>query len=343
MPSSRAVRSLRRKALLASLIFALRPCAAVAQEAEANVLFDQGRALMGQKRFDEAAQKFEHSHALDPAVGTLLNLAECYVALGRTASAWSAFRDASGLAAASKQGDRERYAAKRAKELEPDLSTLVLVVPEEARVEGLIVTRDANMIPEALWGTPVPVDPGVIRLDATAPGREPWKVERTVAARRDRVEVVVPVLALTPPKPAPEPVAVPAAPPAPAPAAPAPATATEPVKSEDPSVRTAAYVVGGAGLVLVGAGVYFFVDSRSKFDEANCPDNRCVYGVGDKSLHDEGRTLETVSYVTGGAGIAALAIGTYLFLSSGGSEPAAPRVGVSTTPGGASLDLRGSF
>jgi serine/threonine-protein kinase len=326
-------------------MFALRPGAAPAQEAEANVLFDQGRALMGEKRFAEAAQKFEHSHSLDPAVGTLLNLAECYVALGRTASAWSAFRDAGGLAAANKQGERERYAAKRAKELEPDLSMLVLVVPEEARVEGLIVTRDANLIPEALWGSPIPVDPGEIRLDATAPGREPWKAERKVGAKRDRVEVVVPVLALTPAEPAPEPVAPPppAPPPAaasPAPAGPAPVAVTEPVKTEDSSSRTAAYIVGGAGLVLVGAGVYFFVDSRNKFDEANCPDNRCVYGVGDKSLHDEGRTLETVSYVTGAAGLAAVGAATYLFVTSGSSRT---EVGVASLPGGARLDIRGSF
>ena len=36
MPSSRAVRSLRRAAVVASLIFALRPSAALAQEAEAR-------------------------------------------------------------------------------------------------------------------------------------------------------------------------------------------------------------------------------------------------------------------------------------------------------------------
>ncbi len=223
MSFARVVRRLHRGALAAAFFLAIHPAAALAQEAEANVLFDQGRALMGEKRFEEAAQKFEFSQALDPAVGTLLNMAECYVALGRTASAWSAFRDAAGLAAANKQPERERYAEKRAKELEADLSTLVLVVPEAARVEGLIVTRDARGIGEAVWGTPVPVDPGPMRLDATAPGREPWTVEVSVGKKRDRVEIVLPVLAATPAKPAPEPVAEPASPsPAVAAAPPAP-------------------------------------------------------------------------------------------------------------------------
>jgi serine/threonine-protein kinase len=333
---------------LASLIFALRPSAAFGQEAEANVLFDQGRALMGEKRFAEAAQKFEFSQALDPAVGTLLNLAECYVALGRTASAWAAFRDAAGLSAANKQGERQRYAAKRAKELEPDLSMLVLVVPDEARVEGLMLTRNALSIPETLWGSPIPVDPGEVRIDAVAPGREAWMVERQVGPKRDRVEVVLPVLGTRAAEPAPAPVEATPPPSPPPTAAPAPADAApprppaEPAKTESSSQRTIAYVVGGAGIVLVGVGAFLFVDSRNKFDDANCPDNRCVYGVGDKSLHDEGRTLETASYVTGGVGIAALATATYLFLSSG-SEAPSTRVGVASTPGGARFDLQGSF
>ena len=61
---------------------------------DAEVLFDQGRKLMGQQRYEEAAHKLEQSESLDPGVGTLLNLADCYVHLGRTASAWATYRSA---------------------------------------------------------------------------------------------------------------------------------------------------------------------------------------------------------------------------------------------------------
>src|SRR5690242_14086811 len=112
---------LRMAPLLAAL---LCTAPAFAQKAEANVLFDEGRALMTKKDYAGAISKLEQSQQLDPAVGTLLNLGECYLALGRTASAWSAYRDAASLAATTKQADRERYASKKAQELEARLSRL---------------------------------------------------------------------------------------------------------------------------------------------------------------------------------------------------------------------------
>src|SRR3954465_9465866 len=66
--------------------------------AAAEALFNQGRDLMTAGKFVEACPKFEASQQLDPGLGTMLNLAECYEKTGRTASAWAEYREAIPLA-----------------------------------------------------------------------------------------------------------------------------------------------------------------------------------------------------------------------------------------------------
>ena len=56
-------------------------------KAAAEALFDQGVRLMKQNNFAEACPKLEESDRIDPAVGTLLYLGECYERVGKTASA----------------------------------------------------------------------------------------------------------------------------------------------------------------------------------------------------------------------------------------------------------------
>src|SRR6478752_6509904 len=93
-------------------------------KAAAEALFDQGVRLMKQNSFAEACPKLEESERIDPAVGTLLYLGECYERAGKTASAWATFREAASLANNMNQGDRARVAGSRAQDLEPRLSRL---------------------------------------------------------------------------------------------------------------------------------------------------------------------------------------------------------------------------
>src|SRR5262245_36723730 len=60
----------------------------------AQALFDQGRALVTLGRFAEACPKLAESLRLDPGIGTMLWLADCYENVGRSASAWATFREA---------------------------------------------------------------------------------------------------------------------------------------------------------------------------------------------------------------------------------------------------------
>ena len=61
------------------------------EKAAADALFDAARDLMNAEEYAAACPKFQDSHDLDPAVGTLLNLGLCYKKAGQTASAWTTY------------------------------------------------------------------------------------------------------------------------------------------------------------------------------------------------------------------------------------------------------------
>ena len=119
---------------------------AAAQSAEAETLFRDGKKLMAKGQFAEACLAFEGSFKKDPAATTLLNLADCREKNGQLASAWGHFVEAARLARG--QGAIEKSARDRADALEPKLSYLVVAVPDDVRVDGLVVKRDG-----------VPMDP----------------------------------------------------------------------------------------------------------------------------------------------------------------------------------------
>src|SRR4051812_10257047 len=64
-------------------------------------LFDEARRLMADGKFAEACPKLEESQRMDPGIGILFNLGDCYEHLGRTASAWISFRDVASIAGGS--------------------------------------------------------------------------------------------------------------------------------------------------------------------------------------------------------------------------------------------------
>src|SRR5260221_8939712 len=94
----------------------------------AEALFSDGRKLMTAGKFRQACPKFEASLKLDPGVGTMLNLGDCYEKNQQSASAWAQFREASAAARAAGSREREELARQRAAALEPKLSRLTIIV-----------------------------------------------------------------------------------------------------------------------------------------------------------------------------------------------------------------------
>src|SRR5690606_15467799 len=171
----------------------------------AETLYNEGRRLVEEGKFQEACPKFAESYRIDPATGTLLNLAACQEALGRYASAWTQYQEAVIAARRDQRPDRVSYAQERLAAIEPKLSWLTIQVPVAARVEGLALTLDGVRIGEAAFGVATPIDAGVHHVEASAPGYRAWTEELSITKEGERYTLNVPALEPAPEEPAPPP------------------------------------------------------------------------------------------------------------------------------------------
>ena len=123
-----------------------------AQKVAAEALFDDALKLMRAGKHADACPKLEESQRLDPGIGTLLYLGECYENVGRTASAWASFREAASRAGAEGQSERLKSATERASRLEPKLAYLTIQAAPEARaIQGLSVRLGQTVIGAELF------------------------------------------------------------------------------------------------------------------------------------------------------------------------------------------------
>jgi serine/threonine-protein kinase len=166
----------------------------------AQALFDEGRALMAQKRWAEACPKLAESQRLDPGGGTLLNLALCHAGEGKTATALVELHDALAAAVRDGRADREKLARESILSLESEVPKITVDVPSSTRLDGLEVKLDDMNLAPAAWGVAAPVDPGAHVVRATVPGRQPWTAVVSVAAG-ERKSISVPPLATEAPPP----------------------------------------------------------------------------------------------------------------------------------------------
>lgn len=288
-----------------------------AGSAEAQALFDEGKRLVAEGRIDEGCARFEKSQRIEPAGGTVLHLAACRESQGRLATAWELFHAALSDARRVGRKDREEAATQRLAAIEPRLSRLRIVVPRAARVSGLAVRRDDTALAEPAWDVPVPVDPGEHVVRAEAPSHDGWETRVRVDAPGRTIDVVVPALREK-------------ADDAPAAASAEPAPEPPPTAGGLGGQRLAAVVAGGVGVVGIGLGTYFYVDSVDKKSAADelcggpaptpCPEE----GV---AVSEEAHAAGTRATVAFGIGLAGLAVGAALWFLAPPSSRAALRPG----------------
>ncbi len=317
-----------------------------ADKAAAEALFDQGRKLLADGKYAEACKKLEQSQHIDPGIGTLLYLADCYEKSGRTASAWATYRQAASEARAEGQEARAGVGSDRAAALEPKLSKLTINVSSAARgLTGLLVKRGTDTVRPGLFGVPVPVDPGMVAIEASAPGYTTWKKSVKVGDQADKVQVSVPALEKAPataPAAPPEQTPPPTPTPTPAPT-PAPAPRAD-TGSPGSTQRTLGLIAGGVGLVGIGVGSVFGVQAIQKNNDAKkiCPDNVCSSQRG-LTLTDDAKRAATISDIAIGAGAAVLAAGVVLYLTAPRKRNAVLRLQPSIGRAGGGVSLGGRF
>lgn len=326
-------------ALLALSALSLAPLTAHGQSgesaAQAEALFREGKQLLKDGKTDQACQKLEGSYRLDPAVGTLMNLADCHEKLGKHASAWAEFLSAATLSKRRGESDRETVARDRATALEPKLIKLTIVVPAAVKVDGLEVRRDGALVDPASFGSATPVDPGKHSITARATGRKESTTTVETAGEGKAFTVEIKPLEIDDtPKPV-----VSAPPPT--------ATATTPPPAPPPPPRTRAtvgLVLGGVGAAGIVVGSVFGLMAKSKWSSANCSNKICpTQSQQDDSTSAKSlATVGTVGFAVGGA---LLATGAVLYFTAPSGDSAGHAISVSPAagPDGGGLLMRGRF
>lgn len=309
---------------------------AQSNQAVAEALFDEGKKLMAQGQFAQACPKLAESQRLDPAAGTLLNLAACYERAGQNASAWITYKETISVAERSGRKEWAAAAGKKAAALEPTLSKITIVVAPAARVTGLVVKRDGVTTSSAEWGIAIPLDPGKHVVEASAPDKKTWTMNLELGPKSDLQTVNVPALdspgaSTTPPTTPVNGITT----------TPTTSPPTADTRSGGSSLRLVGLGLAGVGVIGVGVGALFGLSASTSFDDAkpDCNADQSLCNSNGLAKIDDAKsaaTLSTIGFIAGGALIAG---GLVLFLTAKKPETTTAKRTVVVPFGGAGPGL----
>ena len=278
---------------------------------EALALFEAGDCTSATTRFEEA-DRLVHSPVF------VLYVARCRRKAGQLLAAREDYRRivAEALPDAAPEPWRMAHADAAAElgALNGHIPALSIVV-RAPRLNDVAVRIDGEVVAIAALGRPVPLDPGVHKVSAEAPGEPP--INREIQLTEDRVEAIE--LSFGVPVPAPTYVAVPV-----------------PAKKEG-SLVPGLVVLGAAGVALGVGGV---AGAVAKLDESSilshCNGNLCL--LSDQGTANTAVTLAGVSTAGFIAGGVLAATGVVLVIVRPGRS-STPSVGLSPQ----SVTLRVAF
>jgi hypothetical protein len=317
--------------LLAAACLAAPAPAHAQDKAAAEALFQEGKKLLGEGKFDQACPKLAASQKQDPSPGTLLNLGKCHEGQGKTASAWAEYKEAATMARTMGRTEQEAAANERAAAIEPKLSKLK-IDPPPGDIPGLVVKRGATTVDGSSLGVPLPVDPGEHTIEASAPGYKTWTGKVTVGANADQQSIAIGALEKGPDT---------AAAGAGAGSSNAAMDTTIPEGSDGSKTRrTVGFVLAGVGVAALGAGAVFGILASGQASDAEddpelCPGKVCS-DAGREEI-DGAETKALISTIGFGVGIAAAAAGVVLIVTSGGSRSPSEAAAGSLPAGSATL------
>lgn len=278
---------------------------------KAREQFGQALALQTAGDWTGALALLKEVAAVKSTPQVRFNIALCEEKLGKLVAALGDYQ----LAAADARAEKAEQVAE---EVEARLESLEqripkLTVTRGAGAEAASVVLDGVSVGDRVIGSPMPTDPGPHIVEATAPGMKAFR--RSVRVGEQQSEVVELTL---------EPEA-------------APVSVTKPPVAPRPA-PIHGYVVGGIGLASLAASGVFFGLRASEISHLNqiCPAHRCPPSA--QSDIDAGKLDTTIANVTLAVGLAAVAGGLVLVLTSRPSQAS-----VALAPGAAGAQLLGNF
>jgi hypothetical protein len=199
-----------------------------------------------------------------------------------------------------------------------------LAIEVTAPIAGLEITCNGTAVPAAMWTSSFPVDPGPQRIEATGPGKRPWRATVTAIEGTTARVTVGPIVDADA---------------TPTTAATA-TTTTAPAPGDGGTLRIAGIAVGAAGLVSLAVGAKFGHDARVASSDVS---HATAWSAAlDREVAD-GRTAGHRMWICYGVGGAALAAGAVLaYLGYRGQREVAP-VTITIGPSSATFSLGGAF
>jgi hypothetical protein len=357
-PISRTVAFLARTvAFLALLAASARAYGQTeADKKQAQTLQVTGVRLMDRGDNRAALDKFEAAFRLFPSPKILFNMGKAHHALGQEVEAvgdLERFLDEAPYAPKESRDEAERLVAA----LHPKLSYLDLVTDDV----GSLISVDGHQIGAAPLPRPLVVPPGAHEVRFDKPGMTAeTRTVSPVAGQKLRVYVkLAPVAnAPAPAPPTPVPATAPAGPTSP-PAAVSPAVAKAVAAPQPPGAPAgaagypwqlkAAWISGGAGVLLLAGGITAQVLSASKNADFNNVTTASPNGQCNKNLPNDGGgpcqgllssanarfTLAVVGYVASGLALA----GSLVFYLTAPARTAGNAAAVACLPSGESSGL----
>ena len=179
------------------VLLGLHSAAFAGDKARADRLFEEGRGYLERKEYALACTAFEQSQQADPAIGTQLNIALCYEQWGKLASSYRAYLEAERLATAKKD-NRAKHARKKVNELGPKLARLRITIPANADPYSIYLF-DGKETERALLGDELLLDAGEHTIEVRVAGAPPKTTAiRLEPGEQQSITLELPVVAKTP-------------------------------------------------------------------------------------------------------------------------------------------------
>jgi len=296
-----------------------------------------GREAFNAGDYETALALFRRAYTLYPAPTVVLYEARTLDKMGLLLEAVEAYVRTTQIAVPSDAPGQfaEAIAAARQEEraLRARIPTLTLrVAGVSANDPTLKVSINGRAIGAAQLGQAQRLNPGTYRITGSISGDRSDTAE-VVLRESQKAQVA---LQLTAPS---------LGPPPPVLIRPASATSDTQLAGSANSLRLAAYISGGVGLVGLGGGVVTGLMATKKHSEAEgeCQDHRCAAGSDGPGMVEDFKSMRTLSTVFYGVGAAGIAAGVVFWLIAPDASEASQAQAFAPWSDARTLGVQGAF